>query len=244
MLSLLLHQLAVCLLLFALLTLSMDCFVLFRKRGKSRGEVLNLVIAAMLWVVTSYKALYEGLFVFIFAYSVFDILYSIAVLLFSIYVAKQLSLVRKMKNRMEYHFMLFTATVSASTAVTAKKLRTTWLYPSKIRKVDQILDTEIYESRLTIEQLACKTGINRTYLSRYFNQQIGVPYLKYFENRRLKKVIEKLKNSQESITEIYESAGFNASTFYSTFKANFGTTPEQWRKVYQQSLTCEKQQHS
>lgn len=202
--------------------------------------MLNLVIAMVLWTVTSYKALYEGLFIFFSVHSVFDLLYSIAVLLFSVYVAKQLSPVQKVKGRVENCFMLLTITVSASTVQTAQKLRTIWLYPSKIKKVDEVLNAEIYESKITIEKLACKTGINRTYLSRYFNQQIGIPYLKYSEKRRLMKVIEKLKNSQESITEIYESAGFNASTFYSAFKANFGTTPEQWRKVYRESLTCKK----
>ena len=242
--SLVLHQLAVCLSLFALFVLSVDCVILLRRKGKSRTEMLNLVIGLILWVVASYKALYEGLFVFFSAHSVFDILYNIIVLSFSIYVAKQQPLVQKVRGRVENYFIRLTATVSASTVETAKKLRTVWLYPPKIKEVDKILEAKMYEPGLTMKELSCKTGINRTYLSRYFNQQIGIPYLKYFEKKRLMKVIEKLKNSQESITDIYESAGFNASTFYSTFKAHFGMTPEQWRKNYQESLIYEKQQNS
>lgn len=241
MLFFIFYQFVVCISLFALFFLSVDCLLLLRRRGKSRKEMLNLVMVMALWMITAYQTLYKGLPVSFSAYYIFDVLYRIVALWAGVYVAKQLMLVRKVKEGAKRYFALLTTTVGTSTVQATEKLRTIWLYPSKIRKVDEVLNTEIYESKITIEKLSSKTGINRTYLSRYFNIQMGVSYLKYAEKKRLRRVIEELENTEKPITVIYENAGFTASSFYSTFKATYEMTPEQWRKAHRQKVLNEKQ---
>lgn len=90
----------------------------------------------------------------------------------------------------------------------------------------------LHDPDLTIKKLAGMIPTNTTYLSRYFNQQLGVSFNNYVNDRRLDEAEALLrKEADMNIMVIYEQVGFQTNaTFYKAFNARYQMTPAQWRK--------------
>lgn len=90
---------------------------------------------------------------------------------------------------------------------------------------------ENYASDLSVDILADKLKISRTYLSRYFKNNTGMNLSDYLNAYRMKKACTLLQDSFLMIKDIAPRVGiYNISTFMRLFKSYTGKTPNDYRK--------------
>ena len=83
---------------------------------------------------------------------------------------------------------------------------------------------------LSVEELAERTGLNRTTLQRVFKQMYGVTIFEYKTQIRMQEAKNLLFDGELPITEIAGTCGYaNASKFSAAFKKLFGQTPSEWK---------------
>ena len=100
----------------------------------------------------------------------------------------------------------------------------------RIKRILNFIDDN-YFNRITLSDIAKREGISKSYLSRYFKEQIGCGLIKYLNHLRLYKSIAPLMKMDKNITEIALNQGFSdVRSYISTFKQNLGTTPTEFRK--------------
>lgn len=90
---------------------------------------------------------------------------------------------------------------------------------------------ENYTQDISLHQMADALHMNKTYVSRIFNQKIHQNFKSYINTRRITKACELLQNTERSISEISEEVGFGSfRTFNRTFFDVLGTTPSEYRR--------------
>ena len=99
--------------------------------------------------------------------------------------------------------------------------------------IENILDylENHYADDITLNELAeHKYFVSVGHLSRTFKNKTGLTFSKYLTERRLKKAIEFLKNTDFDITDIATFTGYNdASYFTQIFRKSCGMTPSEYR---------------
>jgi AraC-like DNA-binding protein len=84
---------------------------------------------------------------------------------------------------------------------------------------------------LTVDQLASMAGVNRSYFSTAFSEQVGLSPQQYMTKVRMAKATELLAETTATVTEIAYSLGY-ASPFAFTraFARHYGKPPSDYRK--------------
>lgn len=86
---------------------------------------------------------------------------------------------------------------------------------------------------LKLSDVARLVGTNRTYLSRYFNQESGQTFYDYVNNLRVKHAEEMLLTTSLPLLAIATESGFNSlSTFRRVFASTYGCTPAEYRNQH------------
>ncbi|MEN6316778.1 MAG: AraC family transcriptional regulator [Clostridiaceae bacterium] len=105
------------------------------------------------------------------------------------------------------------------------------------KQTDYIIDyvknyiNENYSKDISVDILADKLKISRTYLSRYFKNNTGMNLSDYLNTFRMKKACTLLQNSMLMVKDIAPQVGiYNISTFMRLFKSYTGKTPNDYRK--------------
>lgn len=89
---------------------------------------------------------------------------------------------------------------------------------------------ERYAQSLSLEEVAAEVSLSPTYLSRKFKKVTGKTFSDYVNFIRLRQAIQKLLTTDDSITEIALSCGFNSSNYFKDcFKKNYGVSPRTYR---------------
>ena len=89
---------------------------------------------------------------------------------------------------------------------------------------------------VTLSSLSSYLGSNTSYLSKYFNQELGVSFSSYLGKMRINHRLEEIKSrpeiiSKQSSIQIAESLGFKSIDAYNrAFKLTTGNTPSQYIK--------------
>ena len=84
---------------------------------------------------------------------------------------------------------------------------------------------------LRLSDVATKVGTNRTYLSRFFNQEKGHTFYDYVNGLRLDYAENLLLTTPDSLAKIAESSGFNSlSTLRRAFATRHNCSPAEFRK--------------
>lgn len=100
---------------------------------------------------------------------------------------------------------------------------------SQISSAMKFLDENMTES-LTLDEIAEKANLNRTYFTTLFRKLNGVTPWEYITARRIEKSYELLLDSSKNILEIAVLCGFNnASNFNRAFRKVTGLTPSEYR---------------
>ena len=101
-------------------------------------------------------------------------------------------------------------------------------------EVQRLFDEEklFLNPKLKLSDVAREVGTNRTYLSRYFNQENGHTFYDFVNNYRIKYAEELLKSTSANLQEIADRSGFNSlSTFRRVFAATHGCSPTEYRNT-------------
>lgn len=107
-----------------------------------------------------------------------------------------------------------------------KSLSATHYVRAAVAYIDDRLSYDI-----SVNDVAAFVGIDRTYLYRLFNEQLGISPSKYITDERLKRAAALMEYEELSISEIAVSAGFyDLSHFTKAFAEKYGTTPGKYRK--------------
>ena len=104
-------------------------------------------------------------------------------------------------------------------------------YPSErdilIRKV---VAANMYQV-ITVEELAFLCCMTLSTFKRHFADLYGISPGKWFQQQRMQKAAEMLRNSNLDLSEIHLELGYeNLSSFIQSFKQIYGTTPKQYRR--------------
>ncbi|MBR4073574.1 MAG: helix-turn-helix domain-containing protein [Clostridia bacterium] len=96
--------------------------------------------------------------------------------------------------------------------------------------LDRLLNFE-YMRPFSNKEIADRLHIGQRQLSRLVVSHYGAPLHRLIIKRRIETAAERLINTNYSIEEISHAVGFsNKTVFYNEFKAEYGTTPAQYRK--------------
>ncbi len=90
---------------------------------------------------------------------------------------------------------------------------------------------ENYDKEITLDAVAEKLNISRSYLSTYFKEKTGDYFVDYVNSVRINKAKILLLNSDIRIQDAAQSAGYqNINSFNRMFKKLTGSTPSEFRK--------------
>jgi len=97
---------------------------------------------------------------------------------------------------------------------------------------------ENYMHPISLNEIAENEQLTVPYLSRYFQQHMGQPFIKYLNGIRLEKAVQYLLETNWTVIQIAIESGFSSlNTFHKLFKDTFHTTPYQFRKNQQKTLS-------
>lgn len=103
-----------------------------------------------------------------------------------------------------------------------------------INTIDYIYEN--YSSKVTLSSIADVIHVNPAYLSRIFNEEVGLSFSDFLNSYRIERAKRILiENENDSIAEIAERCGFNSQHYFSSlFKKTLGMTPSKYRKKLNQ----------
>ncbi len=87
--------------------------------------------------------------------------------------------------------------------------------------------------KLKLSDVATLVGTNRTYLSRYFNQENGKTFYDFVNKLRISHAEHLLRTTSDSLAIVAEKSGFNSqSTFRRVFACYHDCSPIEYRKIH------------
>ncbi len=104
--------------------------------------------------------------------------------------------------------------------------------PAWVDRLNDVMETQhiFCQPDLDLNQLAKVIGANRSYLSKYINQQLHTNFYEYINEYRIKEVCRLLKTTDDPIECIAQKAGYKTrSTLHRHFINKFGMSPGDWR---------------
>lgn len=99
--------------------------------------------------------------------------------------------------------------------------------------VEQILNyiNENYSQQITLDSLAEKYYLNKSYICRIFRKTMGISLVTYLQYKRILEAQTMLLNSDKPIIDIAMDCGFsNVQHFYRVFKKITNLTPIEYKK--------------
>lgn len=88
-----------------------------------------------------------------------------------------------------------------------------------------------YDKDITLEDVAFKFNISKSYFSKRFKEVTGFGYKEYLISVRLKEACDLLLNTDKTITQIAFECGFNDSNYFGdAFRKAKGVSPHKYRK--------------
>lgn len=92
---------------------------------------------------------------------------------------------------------------------------------------------ENYEYDIGMEELAEKFGVSSRYIRKCFREETGVSCSQYIASLRIRKAMDLLWTTSETVTEIAARTGFNSSQYFCrVFQQYTGMTPLEYRNMW------------
>jgi len=107
---------------------------------------------------------------------------------------------------------------------------------SQMDKIVAYMNTHFKNYTLSLETIAIEFGLSPSHVSRTFKEKIGVNFSQYIWQKRLDKVLDQLKTTNDPLKDIILQVGYlDTPSFIRKFKKETGYTPGQYRKLYQEN---------
>ena len=91
-----------------------------------------------------------------------------------------------------------------------------------------------FRNDIGLEDIAASAGVTPSYMSSIFKKDCGVSFKEYINGIRFDYAKKMLEFSDMTVTDICFESGFNDyANFERSFKAKFGISPREYRKIYQ-----------
>jgi len=104
---------------------------------------------------------------------------------------------------------------------------------AKLEKLEKVFKyvEENYSKDIRLREICKVANFSLFHFTRFFKYCTGYTFNTYLTKYRLRKSIELLKSTEDSITNISSKCGFNSiKTFNRVFKQEYKATPSQFRK--------------
>lgn len=93
---------------------------------------------------------------------------------------------------------------------------------------------EHYYEEINLDSLAAFMHLNKSYVSRFFKETVGMSFVSYVRHYRIEQAKKLLRTSDLSVTEVAEQVGYLDLTYFSRiFKKESHYTPNEYKQVYQ-----------
>lgn len=90
--------------------------------------------------------------------------------------------------------------------------------------------TKNYQNEISLETLSNTLGINKFHISHLFSQKLKIGFIDFVNSLRVDDACNRLKSSNDNITEIAFQAGFSSiRSFNRVFQKQTGVTPSEYR---------------
>ena len=100
-----------------------------------------------------------------------------------------------------------------------------------IRRITQYVE-ENYASKITLEELSKFSQYNRTYISTFFKNTVGMNFYEYLTRVRFQHALYELTSTNKNLTEIAIDNGFpDLKSFNTRFYATFRRRPAEYRPL-------------
>lgn len=105
------------------------------------------------------------------------------------------------------------------------------LAQSNIIKQALVYINDAYCEKITLNDLSAHLHISKAYLSKLFNQEVGISFTAFLNDKRIQKSLEYLYDKDMNLAEIALQVGYEDQSYYTkVFKKILGETPKEYRK--------------
>ena len=102
---------------------------------------------------------------------------------------------------------------------------------TKVRTLLRVIHESPFDSSLNARSIKARAGVADHNVATHFKLELGMSIVTYLTNLRIEVAAACLSERAASIAEIALAVGFtNLQTFYTAFKARYGTTPGAFAK--------------
>ena len=101
--------------------------------------------------------------------------------------------------------------------------------PDRIKDVARYMEQNISEN-LTVLQIAKEFSLSESALKKMFSSDVGCGVTDFFNNMKVEKAKEYIRENEKNFTQISEELGFSSIHYFSRlFKKKTGMTPTEYR---------------
>ena len=88
-----------------------------------------------------------------------------------------------------------------------------------------------FAETISLEQVAAEVYLNPEYFSRVFKEEMGVTFVNFLTELRLKHSVRLLESTALRVQDVAQQVGYpNVSYFSTTFKKRYGMSPYEYRR--------------
>lgn len=97
-------------------------------------------------------------------------------------------------------------------------------------EVQKYINRNYHNEDLSISEISNKLGISQTYLTRLFKRELGMTFIDYLTNVRIKNAIILMRDPSLKLYEIAELIGYSTQHYFSNvFKKHVGISPQDYK---------------
>lgn len=99
-------------------------------------------------------------------------------------------------------------------------------------KLQDVMDKHLENNTLSVNDLVDEMGMGRTVFFNRLKSMTGLSPVEYIRDQRVLRAKQLMDSTQYNLTEITYMVGMNDSRYFSKcFKAKYGVTPTEYRKI-------------
>lgn len=100
-----------------------------------------------------------------------------------------------------------------------------------VMRIQKYIDRHYVNPELSLTEIAEEVGISQTYLTRLLKQELGMPFIDYLTQVRMKKALLFMQDPHIKVYEVAEKTGYASQHYFSNvFKKTFNLSPLEYKR--------------